>query len=70
MGLSAGPAEHRAEKYGNGNRDARSHKRLVMIMSAGLASVVMAGVIATGAAMLNYEPTRQHVEIEIAPRTP
>jgi len=41
-----------------------------MIISAAIVSVVI-GIIATaGGAMLNYQPTRQHVEIEIAPRTP
>ena len=69
MGLSAGPVEHRAENYGDGNRHIRSRK-LMMIISAAIVSVVI-GIIATaGGAMLNYEPTRQHVEIEIAPRTP
>jgi len=69
MGLSAGPVEHRAENYGDGNRHIRSRK-LMMIISAAIVSVVI-GIIATaGGAMLNYEPTRQHAEIEIAPRTP
>jgi len=69
MGLSAGPVEHRAENYGDGNRHIRSRK-LMMIISAAIVSVVI-GIIATaGGAMLNYQPTRQHVEIEIAPRTP
>ena len=69
MGLSAGPVEHRAENYGDGNRHIRSRK-LMMIISAAIVSVVI-GIIATaGGAMVNYEPTRQHVEIEIAPRTP
>ena len=70
MGLSAGPVEHRAENYGDGNRHIRSRKPLIMIISAAIVSVVI-GIIATaGGAMLNYQPTRQHVEIEIAPRTP
>ena len=69
MGLSAGPVEHRAENYGDGNRHIRSRK-LMMIISAAIVSVVI-GIIATaGGAMLNYQPTRQHVETEIAPRTP
>jgi hypothetical protein len=69
MGLSAGPVKHRAENYGDGNRHIRSRKPL-MIISAAIVSVVI-GIIATaGGAMLNYQPTRQHVEIEIAPRTP
>ena len=69
MGLSAGPVEHRAENYGDGNRHIRSRK-LMMIISAAIVSVVI-GIIATaGGAMLNYQPTRQHVEIEIAPGTP
>ena len=65
MGLAASPVEHRAENYGDGNRDARSRKRLVMVMSAAAASVVMVGVIVAGAAMFNYEPTRQHVEVQL-----
>ena len=64
MGLSAGPVEYRAGDYGDGERDARRRKPLGMIISAGIAAIVI-GVIATGAAMLQYEPTRQHVEIEI-----
>jgi len=64
MGLSASAVEHRAENYGNGNRDARSRKPLMMIISGAVASVVI-GVIATGAAVLNYQPTRQHVEVEL-----
>jgi hypothetical protein len=70
MGLSAGPAERRAENYADGNRNTRSRKPLIIIVSAAAASVVIFGVIATSAATLNYEPTRQHVEFEITPRTP
>jgi hypothetical protein len=39
-------------------------------MSAVFASVVVLGVIATGAAILDYQPAKQHVEIEITPRAP
>ena len=69
MGLSAGPVAHRPESYGNGNRDARSRKPRAMIISAAILSAVI-GLIATGAAMLDYKPTQQHVEVEITPRTP
>ena len=64
MGLSAGPVKYRAGDDGDGDRHARSRKPLVMIISAGMAAIVI-GAVATGAAMLQYEPTRQHVEIEI-----
>jgi len=70
MGLSASPVERRAENYANGNRDARSRKPLVMVISAVVASVVLIGVIATGAAVLNNQPAQQHFEVEITPRAP
>ena len=69
MGLAAGPAAHRAEGYGNGNRDARSRKPRVMIILAAILSALI-GVVATGAAMLDYKPTQQHVEVEITSRAP
>ena len=64
MGLSAGPVEGRAGSYANGNEDVRSRKPRVMIISAAIAGVVI-GIIATGAATLNYQPTQQHVEVEL-----
>ena len=64
MGLSTGPVERRAEDYANGNRDTRSRKPLMMITSAAIAGIVI-GIIATGAATLNYQPTPQHVEVEL-----
>ena len=69
MGLSAGPAKHRAEGYGNRSRDARGRKALIMVISGGMATVVI-GAIAAGLAMLDFEPAQQHVELEISPRTP
>ena len=65
MGLSAGPVERRVEDYANGKRGSRSRKPPTMIISAAIAVVI--GIIATGAAMLNEQPTRQHVEVEITP---
>ena len=70
MGLSASPVQRQAENYANGNRDARSRKTPAMVISAVIASVVLVGVIATGAAVLNYQPAQQHVEVEITPRAP
>ena len=67
MGLSAGPVEGRAENYANGNRANGSRKPLMLIISVGFASLVVAGVIVAGAAVLNYEPVQQHVEVEITP---
>jgi hypothetical protein len=41
--------------------------RRVFVVSAVVASVVIGSCILAGAAMLQYEPARQHVEIEITP---
>jgi hypothetical protein len=65
MGLSAGPVERRAENYANGNGDAINRKPLVLFISAAIASVAGAGFIVAGAAVLNYKPVQQHVEIDI-----
>jgi len=65
MGLSAGPVECRAENYANGNRDASSRKPLMLVISAAIASVAVAGVIVAGAAVLNYKPVQQHVEVDM-----
>ena len=42
--------------------------RRVLVISAVVASVVISSCILAGAAMLQYEPARQHVEIEITPK--
>ena len=39
--------------------------RKVLIISAAVASVVIGGAIVAGAAMLQYKPVQQHVEVEI-----
>ena len=70
MGLSAGPVERRSENDVDGNRNTRSRKPQIIIVSAAVGTVVIFGVIATSAAMFNYQPTRQHVEVEITPRAP
>ena len=62
MGLSAGSVE-------KGNSNTGKRKRLAMIVSAAIASVVIVGVIAATAAALNYQPAPQHVQFEITPRT-
>jgi hypothetical protein len=41
--------------------------RRALIISASIASVVIGGCILAGAAMLEYKPTLQHVELEITP---
>ncbi|MBV9015196.1 MAG: hypothetical protein JO058_06025 [Alphaproteobacteria bacterium] len=66
MGLSAGPAERRAGNYANAKRDTRSRKPL-MLISAAIASVVVGGAVMAGAAVLNYKPVQQHIEMEITP---
>jgi len=65
MGLSASPVEGRAASYANGKRDAGSRKPLILIISAVVAIVVIAGAIVGGTAVLNYKPVQQHVEIDI-----
>jgi len=67
MVLSAGPVEGRAENYASGNHDASRRKPLILIISAAVASVVIASVIVASAAVLNYKPVPQHVEVEITP---
>jgi len=67
MGLSASPVERRAENYANGNHDVSRRKPMMLIISAAIASVVIGSVIVAGAAVLNYEPVRQHVEFQITP---
>jgi hypothetical protein len=39
--------------------------RKALIIAAAVASVALAGIIVAGAAVLNYNPVQQHVEIEI-----
>jgi hypothetical protein len=41
--------------------------RRALIISASIASVVIGGCILTGAAVLQYKPAQQHVEVEITP---
>ena len=65
MGLSASPVERRAESYADGNVGRR--KPLMLIISSAVASVVIACIVVAGAAMLNYQPVQQHVEVEITP---
>ena len=65
MGLSASPVERRAENYANGNREPRSRKPLILIISGAIASIVIGIVIVAGAAVLNDKPVQQHVEVEI-----
>ncbi|MBV9015814.1 MAG: hypothetical protein JO213_11030 [Alphaproteobacteria bacterium] len=65
MGLSAGPAERRAGNYANAKRDIRSRKPLMLIIAAAIASVVVGGAVM--AAVLNYKPVQQHIEMEITP---
>ena len=65
MGRSVGSVEGRAENYANGNRANGSRKPLMLIISGAIASVVIGIVIVAGAAVLNYKPVQQHVEVEI-----
>lgn len=44
--------------------------RKALIISAAIASVVIGSIIVAGAAMLNYQPAQQHIQVEITPRTP
>jgi hypothetical protein len=37
----------------------------MMIISASIASVLIGGCILAGAALLQYEPAQQHVEVQI-----
>jgi hypothetical protein len=39
--------------------------RKMMIISASIASVFIGGCILAGAALLQYEPAQQHVEVQI-----
>jgi len=39
--------------------------RKMVIISASIASVLIGGCILAGAAMLQYRPTQQHVEVQI-----
>ena len=55
--------ERRAESNADGNVSRR--KPLMLIISSAVASVVIASVVVAGAAMLNYKPVPQHVEVEI-----
>ena len=64
MGLSAGPVERRAEHYAN-SRDGSRRKPLMPIISVAIASVVIGTVIVAGAAILQYQPIQQHVELEL-----
>ena len=64
MGLSASAIDRRAENYANSKPNSSSRKPLMLILSAAIASVVI-GTVVAGAAMLQYKPTQQHVEIEI-----
>jgi hypothetical protein len=64
MGLSAGPVERRAENYANGH-DGSRRKPLMPIISVAIASVVIGTVIVAGAAILQYQPIQQHVELEL-----
>jgi len=43
--------------------------RKTLIVSAAITCIVIGGVMVAGAAMLQYKPAQQHVEVEIAPRT-
>jgi hypothetical protein len=65
MSLFASPVERRAENYANGNHNASRRKPLMLIISAAVASVAIGTVILAGAAILQYQPTRQHVEVEL-----
>ena len=67
MGLSASAMDRRAENSAHGNHNTGRRKPLMLIISAAVASVVIAAVIVTTAAVLNYEPVRQHVEFQITP---
>ena len=60
----------RAGSVDKGNGNTGKGKRLVAIISAGIASVVIVGVVVAGAAALNSEPPTQHVQFEITPRSP
>ena len=62
MGLSAGAIDSRAGDRANGNATKR---KPLMIISAAVASVVIGSAILAGAAVLNYKPVQQHVEIDI-----
>ena len=63
MGLSAGSLD-------KGNSNTHKRKRPMMIISAAIACIAMIGVVLGGAAALNFEPTTQHVQFEITPRSP
>jgi len=65
MGLSASAMDRRAKNYANGKHDASRRKPLMLIISAAVASLVLGTVIVAGAAMLQYKPTQQHVEVEL-----
>lgn len=65
MGLSVSSIDRRAGNYANSKPDSSRRKPLMLILSAAIASVVIGIVIVAGAAMLQYKPTQQHVEIEI-----
>ena len=67
MGLSASAMDRRAENNANGKHDARRRKRLILIVSAVVASVVIGTVIVAVAAVLNENPVQEHVEFEITP---
>jgi hypothetical protein len=67
MGLSASAMDRRTENYTNGKHDASGRKPLMLIVSAAVASVAIGTVVLAGAAVLNYEPVKQHVEFEITP---
>jgi hypothetical protein len=43
-------------------------QRKALIISASIASVVIGGCILAGAAMLEYKPAQQHVELDITPK--
>jgi putative exporter of polyketide antibiotics len=62
--------DRRAENHASGSHGASRRKPLVLIISAAIASVAVAGFIAASAAMLQYKPIQQHVEVEITPRGP
>ena len=63
VGLSAGAMDRRA----NGNHEASRRRPPMLIVAAAVASLVIATVIVAGAAVLNYKPVQQHVEIEVTP---
>jgi len=65
MGLSASAMDRRAENSASGKHEAIRRKPLMLIVSAVGASVVIGTVIMASAAVLNYKPVQQHVEVEI-----